>query len=194
VHWTPGEWVEAPAAVECVVGIHACRTRDLARWIDDSLWEIELAGDIVEGSHKVIASRGRLLRRVPNYREVVRTLAEIGAWRSRDRAVTALRASGDSVAVARLEAVSTLDGLLELGGDADDATSTGRAVALAADAAYFAMNGEPSQSPFVAACSAGHALAGDDGDQATYDTGYGAERDFQSAWLAEHLDLTGSIG
>jgi hypothetical protein len=36
------------------------------------LWEIELAGDVVELERKVVASRGRLLRRLPQWNDELR--------------------------------------------------------------------------------------------------------------------------
>lgn len=59
----PGPWVEAQVA-PCRSGIHACRPPDLPFWINDVLYEIELDGDIAEEATKVVAPRGRLLRRI----------------------------------------------------------------------------------------------------------------------------------
>ena len=59
----PGEWVEA-VAVECESGVHACRVGDLPYWVARSLWEVELDGEVLEGRTKVVASRGRLVRRI----------------------------------------------------------------------------------------------------------------------------------
>jgi hypothetical protein len=58
-----GEWVEAPI-VTCRSGVHACRLSDLPLWLGRELYAIELAGEIVEERTKIVASRGRLLRRV----------------------------------------------------------------------------------------------------------------------------------
>lgn len=181
--WRPGVWVEAARAAPCREGVHACRPTDLAHWLAAALWEVELDGPLGESRHKVVAVRGRLVAPVDGYAAAVRELAEIGAWRSRDRAVEAL--GGD----ARFETASTLSELAALGALVDESTFDGRSGALAADAAHFAEHGQPSQSPFVAACAAGHAASGPDGDQAAYDAGYAAERDFQSAWLADRLGL-----
>jgi hypothetical protein len=187
--WTPGTWVETTAARPCREGVHACRAADVARWIAESLWEVELDGEVVETRHKLVGTRGRLVRAVEDYPSAVRELAEVGAWRSRDRAVEALRQAGNETLAERYSAVGTLAELACLGGDVDESTFAGRAAALASDAAYFAERGLPSQSPFVTACSAGHAAAGPDGDQAAYDAGYAAERDVQSAWLTVRLGL-----
>jgi hypothetical protein len=59
----PGDWVEAPIAA-CRSGIHACRGRDLPLWLGRELYEIELDGEIVGEPTKVVASRGRLTRRI----------------------------------------------------------------------------------------------------------------------------------
>jgi hypothetical protein len=59
----PGEWVQAPI-LACHSGIHACRVRDLPLWLGQELYEIELADRIVEERTKVVASCGRLVRRI----------------------------------------------------------------------------------------------------------------------------------
>jgi hypothetical protein len=59
----PGPWVEAPV-VPCRSGIHACRRSDLPYWVGPQLFEIELDGEIVAERTKVVAPRGRLLRRL----------------------------------------------------------------------------------------------------------------------------------
>jgi hypothetical protein len=187
--WTPGEWVEASGAEPCRAGVHACAPADLSHWLAASLWEVELDGEIVETRHKVVGSRGRLVREVDRYGAAVRELAEGGAWRCRDRSVAALRTEGNAELADRFAAASTLDDLATLGADVDESTFAGGAAALAADAGHFALHGLPAQAPFVAACSAGHVAAGPDGDQAAYDEGYAAERAFQSAWLTERLEL-----
>jgi len=59
----PAAWVEAPTH-PCRSGVHACRRNDLPLWVGPVLYEIELGGEIVAGPAKLVASRGRLLRRV----------------------------------------------------------------------------------------------------------------------------------
>ena len=46
---TPGAWVDAEVD-PCRSGIHACRQRDLPLWLGRRLFEVELAGTIVETS------------------------------------------------------------------------------------------------------------------------------------------------
>jgi hypothetical protein len=60
----PGPWVEASSVEPCRSGIHACRVLDLPYWIAPELYELELDGETVELEHKLVATRGRLLRRI----------------------------------------------------------------------------------------------------------------------------------
>ncbi len=192
--WAPGEWVETASVHPCREGVHACRPSDVAHWLADAMWVIELGGPIVESRHKVVAARGRIVAAVDGYQAAARELAAVGAWRARDRAVTALRAAGADAVADRFAAATSMEELASCGDvvgvDVDESTFAGAAAGLAADAAHFALHGDRAQSPFVAACSAGHDAAGPDGDQTAYDTGYAAERVFQSAWLTERLNLT----
>jgi hypothetical protein len=122
----------------------------------------------------------------------VRELAEVGAWRTRDRAVAALGSAGLHDLADRFASAATLDDLAALGADpdVDGASFAGRAATLAADAARLALAGRHEQSQFVAASAAGHAHAGPDGDQAAYDAGFADERAFQSGWLAARRPLS----
>ena len=59
----PGPWVDA-GVDPCRSGIHACRRADLPLWLGRALYEIELEGEVQEEATKVVAPRGRLLRRI----------------------------------------------------------------------------------------------------------------------------------
>lgn len=59
----PGAWVESDVA-PCRAGIHACRAADLPYWVAGALFEIELDGPVDELALKLVAPRGRLLRRI----------------------------------------------------------------------------------------------------------------------------------
>ena len=67
----PGAWVDARID-PCRSGIHACRPSDLPLWVGRTLYEVELDGEIVEQPTKVVASRGRLLRRVEAWDDALR--------------------------------------------------------------------------------------------------------------------------
>jgi hypothetical protein len=62
--WPVDEWVESSEQEACSTGVHACEPGDLPFWLMDELWEVELAGAITRGRHKVVAGSGRLVRRV----------------------------------------------------------------------------------------------------------------------------------
>jgi hypothetical protein len=65
----PGTWVEA-SIEPCRSGIHACRVSDLPYWAGHQLYEVELEGDLVEQSTKVVASRARLMRRLEEWEDL----------------------------------------------------------------------------------------------------------------------------
>jgi hypothetical protein len=65
--WEPDTWVDAEGLEECRAGIHACRTHYLPIWMDAELWEVELAGTILEAERKVVAERARLTRRIESW-------------------------------------------------------------------------------------------------------------------------------
>jgi hypothetical protein len=67
----PGDWVDASVA-PCRSGIHACRPADLPLWAGRVLYEVELAGEVVEQPMKLVAPRGRLLRRVEAWDDELR--------------------------------------------------------------------------------------------------------------------------
>lgn len=62
---TPGAWVEAASGIEvCRSGVHVCGADELAHWLHDELWIVELDGVVVPGIDCMVAERGRLVRRV----------------------------------------------------------------------------------------------------------------------------------
>ena len=66
-----GPWVDA-SVDPCRSGIHACRRAELPLWLGRTLYEIELDGEIVEEATKLVAPRGRLLRRIDAWDEATR--------------------------------------------------------------------------------------------------------------------------
>jgi hypothetical protein len=68
--WPVGEWVEVPPPlVPSRRGVHACRVGDLPHWLDDELWRVELDGEVLELDRMLVATRGRLVERVPTWDE-----------------------------------------------------------------------------------------------------------------------------
>jgi hypothetical protein len=64
----PGAWVAAEID-PCRSGIHACRPQDLPYWTGPALYEVELEEPVVEHRTKVVAARGRLVRRLRAWEE-----------------------------------------------------------------------------------------------------------------------------
>jgi hypothetical protein len=84
--WEPGVWVDSAAAERCEAGVHACRLQDLPIWLDDELWEIELAGDVVAAERKIVAPRGRLTQRVERWTpELAHEFGRFCEQRTRER-------------------------------------------------------------------------------------------------------------
>jgi hypothetical protein len=66
-----GPWVDA-SVDPCRSGIHACRRADLPLWLGRTLYEVELDGEIQEQATKLVAARGRLLRRIDVWDDATR--------------------------------------------------------------------------------------------------------------------------
>lgn len=65
-----GPWLEADAPLAlCRAGVHACGADQLAFWLHEELWRVELDGELSQGIDCVIASRGRLVARVDVWSE-----------------------------------------------------------------------------------------------------------------------------
>jgi hypothetical protein len=88
VSWPqPGEWLEAESVEPCRSGIHACRAGDLPLWLGlGELWEVEV-NDVVVEERKLVARRGRLVRRVEAWDgETARAFVAACATHARHRA------------------------------------------------------------------------------------------------------------
>jgi hypothetical protein len=68
----PGAWVDAPAD-PCRSGVHACRAEHIPYWAGRVLYEIELDGIAAEHETKIVATRGRLLRRIEQWDDAFRS-------------------------------------------------------------------------------------------------------------------------
>lgn len=190
----PGPWIEAGSVSPCREGIHACRIGDLAYWLHEELWEMELDGAIQESHRKVVGGRGRLLRRLDSWSGgVARELSGWCAWRSRDRAVAVLSDVGESSWAEQLAEADSLSEIRRLASQTMDSlgetTSGGVAAGLALDAAEFAPGDHLAMGPFVAAWAAAHAAASDTGHEDDFAEAFGAERQAQSDWIATRLGL-----
>jgi hypothetical protein len=144
----------------------------------------------------MLAARGRLLRHISAWAHpLMRGYAQACAWRVRDHSVVFLRALGLHAAAETLAAATTLAGLAAaatplVDAVAPEATPTvGPTVGYVADAASFALGSMNlvKTVPYVAA----HAAGCTSGPQrcVEYVQRYQREREWQAAWLAEHVGL-----
>ena len=186
----PGRWVEAPDR-RPEHGIHACRERDLAFWLDAELWRAELAEPAVEDRRQVVSARARLVERVPAWdAAAARGFAEACVWRARDRCARAMRSAfaGDAAA---LDRAATLAELRDGAAAICDARPPGAlAAALSgylAEAIEFLEGGDPACTAYIAARSAVVAAGGDE-------DAFGAEREQQGLLLARRLNLPRADG
>jgi hypothetical protein len=91
----PGDWVDSEVAA-CRSGIHACRPADLPYWVAPALYEIELDGLVDEQEIKVVAPRGRLIRRIEDWNDETRqAYSDMCIARARELAAEAPEPVGD---------------------------------------------------------------------------------------------------
>jgi hypothetical protein len=65
VQEVPGVWVETDGPLQlCSSGVHVCRASELAHWLHEELWVIEIDGSTIESTDCVLAARGRLVQQV----------------------------------------------------------------------------------------------------------------------------------
>jgi hypothetical protein len=178
----PGAWVTGtPDPAPCRGAVHACRTSDLPWWLQDELWEAELDGEVATGRHKVMAPRGRLLRRVEGWDAACsQRFADACAARARDHAAAALERAGADGLASGLRAAVTPAAILDAVGGAVPPAVARIPHMMAGDAATRALGA----SAVVAAYIAAHAAAQVDGPDAM-----DAERTWQAAWLRSELAL-----
>jgi len=178
----PGAWVEAIGGIAaCRTAVHACRIEHLPWWIQEELWEVELAEPVRLSGHKLLAPRGRLVRRVEGWDSAgAKAFACACAREAADRATLAMDAAGAAEGAAALRGAADLHVLHAVVGRLRPPEPARVAVQMAADAAVRAIAGHPATTAYIAAHAAHHA----DGPAAM-----AAERRRQSSWLAETLGL-----
>lgn len=69
--WKPGEWMPTIKGdlTPCQNGYHLCRRQDIIDWINESIYEAEYQGEIIEDSNKVIVRKARLLSKFESWGE-----------------------------------------------------------------------------------------------------------------------------
>ncbi len=176
----PGAWVHTPDDVRvCVAGVHAYRTAHLPYWLASELWEIELAGEVVESTHKLVAPAGRLTRRIEEWPEAEVAFADDCAARTLELATSVLGDAG--LGCAELQAVA-----LVAANEAPALAAT--LIGYALDCALDIDSGYYSMCAYVAATAFANHSTGDIVQDMTSD-GWVQERARQARWLADRLNL-----
>lgn len=59
----PGAWVDVGGPLDpCRNGIHVCRPHELAHWLHEELWELEVDGEQLDATDCLVVRRARLVR------------------------------------------------------------------------------------------------------------------------------------
>jgi hypothetical protein len=178
-------------------GIHACRPPDLPHWLNDELWRIELAGEIVEHDRGLVARCGRLVERVETWTpEASAALALDCALRARDTAAATLSSAYPDGALVILDGDELASLHARLGVLAGTLTDDhlARVAAYARDTAEYAIAASVGDAAwagctaYAAAVLEGYAGCADQAGART-DPAFAAERARQAAWLGERLGL-----
>jgi hypothetical protein len=184
----PGAWLDAGADS----ALRGYPADQLLWWLDQQLWEVELAGEVRETDRNVLGSRGRLLAPVDAWTpDVARELTADCALRLRDRAVAALETDGRGNAAAVLAAADELESIAEAAASAASGEGDGALLAgYTADLVRFSsFMPDPARGAAVAARIAAHAHAGGDERKQGYEEASAEERARQGAWLRTRLGL-----
>jgi hypothetical protein len=187
----PGDWVRTPDDVRvCVAGVHACRTAHVPYWLGAELWEVELAGEVLESTHKLVAPAGRLTRRIEGWPEAQLDFAEDCAARALELAVAVLRDEGlTTLGDGALGAASTPELQAVALAAADEASPLAATlIGYAVDCRWDIDMGYYTMCAYVAATAFANRSTGDIVQDMASD-GWVRERARQARWLADRLGL-----
>jgi hypothetical protein len=184
----PGPWLEAGAGAP----LRGYSADQLLWWLDQQLWQVELAGEVRETDRSLLGARGRLLALVRAWTpDVAHELTTDCALRLRDRTVAALDADGREEAAAVLAGAGDLESIADAAASAASGDGGGSLLAgYMADLVRVAsLMPDPARGAAVAARIAAHAHAGGDEGKPGYEEAYAEERARQAEWLRTRLEL-----
>jgi hypothetical protein len=206
-----GSWVEVELPLRpSIHGVHAVRTASLMDWLDDELWEIELDGEIVETDALLVASRGRLRRRVAEWDgDAAEAFSASCVLAVRDAVAAEIDESGAAEVAAMLAGLSDAHSLFEFASQlapGDEARVSG--LIYLADCVLLAAGGRPTgyedhpgrdlpTTPaaiaanvgFVAAAGIATIATRTDARPEAFGRGFAGERARQLTWLVDRLGL-----
>jgi hypothetical protein len=204
----PGEWVRVDHGIQqCLHGIHACSEEHLVEWLDDELWQIELADPVLEADRELVAPAGRLLRRLDAWndesaRAFTRHCVDNTVALAAESLAQAGRANEARTLAASRSRQDAERRVLQLARFEDDQTSP---VLFVADVARLERGGRPeldkkaptadAGGPTAAALAANLAYVcahiaarlAERENAGAYDESFARERRGQSTWLAENV-------
>ena len=126
----PGKWIEVTGPLRaCQNGLHVCRLEQLVDWLGSTIWRVEIQGERIEQSDKIVARQGRLLSRCEGWTDKSARLFAVACAR---RALERERKAGRepdtrswnalTVATAYANGLATDEQLIIAGAAAGDAT------------------------------------------------------------------------
>lgn len=189
-----GEWVTSEPG-SAAVSVYGYRIGDLPLWVCDELWEIELLAPIVEGSTRLTAPAGRLLRRLDRWdRHVATEFGSLAVLHCRDVVAAAL---SESFAPA-MRTMTTTEELRRLAGTAWSVegfvgltdSDLGAAVRVLGEAAADLLLGQIPLALHEVRLAAGMAATGDmTGETEQFEAAMLGEQAWQAALLSKLVDL-----
>jgi hypothetical protein len=143
--------------------VHACRDAHPRHWLAPELREIELSGDVVASTFKLVGPAARLVRRVQGWPALQRDIARDCAARTLDRASSDLREAGlGDLADRALAAASTAELQDVALAAADRAPAlTATLIGYAVDCAWDIDKGYYAMCAYVAATAFANTTTGD---------------------------------
>jgi hypothetical protein len=184
-----GEWVDADAAP--FEALRGCSAEDLPYWLDDELWNVELAGALAKRDHVLLSERARLVGRIDSWAEPLAwEFVTACAQRVARAAAAALRDAGRAAATEELAQARDLAALERAAVAAgDNPPPAGTLAGCAADVCFYARDaGSGTRAAGIVAKMTALALAGSLADPRGSER-LKNERAWQAAWLAERLAL-----
>jgi hypothetical protein len=176
----PGKWMPKIKGdlVPCENGYHVCSERDLLEWCHETLYEVEVRGEIVTSENKLVVREARLLRKVNHWNE---RSARMFACDCAEKALELVK-TPDPRSVGALEVSRRFADGKASKAELDAARAAAWAAGDAARAAAWAAAGDAARAAAWAAWAAAWAAAWDAARAAAWAAAWDAARD--AAWAA----------
>lgn len=183
----PGRWVTAHEAGGSVRGVPA---EHLPWSLDETLWRMELAGNVRIAERAIVADRGRILSCIERWdAETAQELVDACTRRIAAQLSAALTRACRPRDATRVTDASSPE-LEHIGFELVGRDEVGLLAGFLSDVFVYARDaGSAAEAAGVSAYIAAHAAAGGDKMAPGYDERFEAERRWQVEWLEERLTL-----